>query len=162
MLKFSKDEDLNVKPCDFIKLIKSAIQTVRPQADQQQISIIVKTDEQLKPVLIDPEKMQDVVMNLLINAIEAVEPKTGQIVVRAEVDDKTQYVILRISDNGPGIEDTSAIFEPFYSTKDNVGAGLGLAIVRNIVQKHGGTLEVESLPQKGSTFTVCISVKIGP
>ena len=97
-------------------------------------------------------------MNLLINAIEAVEPKTGKVTVEAKLDEKTQQAILIISDNGPGIEYISVIFEPFYSTKDNIGAGLGLAIARNIIQKHGGTLEVKSPPQKGAIFTACIPV----
>ena len=159
MLKFSKDEALNVQPCHFNRLVESVVQTVRPQADQRQIEIIVHADEQIEPVPLDTEKMQDVIMNLLINAIEAVEPKTGQIVVHTESDCDGQHVILRISDNGPGIEDTNIIFEPFHSTKDNVGAGLGLTIARRVIQKHGGALEAKSLPGKGAMFTVRIPAR---
>lgn len=104
----------------------------------------------------DPEKMQDVILNLLFNAIEAVEAQTGHIIVRAEPDTRKQCVVLCISDNGPGIEDTSIIFEPFHSTKDNVGAGLGLAIARKVTEKHGGTLQAASPPQGGATFTASI------
>ena len=159
MLKFSKDEALNVRPCHFNRLVESVVQTVRPQADQRQIEIIVHADEQIEPVPLDTEKMQDVIMNLLINAIEAVEPKTGQIVVHTESDCDGQHVILRISDNGPGIADTNIIFEPFHSTKDNVGAGLGLTIARRVIQKHGGALEAKSLPGKGAMFTVRIPAR---
>ena len=156
MLKFSKDEALNLKPCQFNRLIESVVQTVRPQADQRQVSIIVGTDEQLEPLPMDSEKMRDVVMNLLINAIEAVEPKTGQVIVQTELDKNSQQVILRISDNGAGIENPEKIFEPFYSTKSNVGAGLGLTIARRIVQKHAGIIEARSLPGEGTTFTIRI------
>ena len=156
MLKFSKDEALNLKPCQFNRVVESVVQTVRPQADRRQVSIIVRTDEQLEPQPMDPEKMRDIVMNLLINAIEAVEPKTGQVIVQTELDKNSQQVILRISDNGAGIENPEKIFEPFYSTKSNVGAGLGLTIARRIVQKHAGIIEARSLPGEGTTFTIRI------
>jgi signal transduction histidine kinase len=159
MLKFSKDEALNLKPCHFNHLVESVVETLRPQADQRQVGIIVQTDDHLvERVPMDSDKIRDVVMNLLINAIEAVEPRTGQVIVHTELDDRGQQVILRVSDNGHGIEDTSVIFEPFYSTKDNVGAGLGLTIAHKIVQKHGGTLNAQSLPGEGSLFTACIPI----
>ncbi|MFZ9023254.1 MAG: sensor histidine kinase [Anaerohalosphaeraceae bacterium] len=156
MLKYSKDEALNLKPCDFNHLVESAVKTIRPQANQLQVEIIVQTDEKLQPVSMDAEKMRDVIMNLLVNAIEATEPKTGEVIVRTELDRDNQRVVLRVSDNGRGIGNTDQIFEPFYSTKDNVGAGLGLTIAHKIVEKHGGTLSAQSLPDEGATFTVCI------
>ena len=156
MLKFSKDEALNLQPCHFNRLVESVVETIRPQADQRQVGIIVQIDKQLKPVPMDPEKMQDVVMNLLINAIEAVEPETGQVIVRIALDSGGEHTILRISDNGPGIENADKIFEPFHSTKGNAGAGLGLTIARQIVEKHAGTLDAQSLPNEGAIFTVRI------
>ena len=155
-LKFSKDEALNLQPCDLNRLVESVTETLRPQADQRQIRIDVQTDGHPGQVPMDPEKMRDVVINLLTNAIEAVEPKTGQVVVRTELNEHAGQVILRVSDNGCGIEDTGVIFEPFRSTKDNVGTGLGLAIAQHVVQKHGGTIEAQSPPGEGATFTVRI------
>jgi len=156
MLKFSKDEALNLKPCHFNRLAESVVETVRPQADQRQVRIIAQTDEQLQPVPMDAEKMQDAVMNLLVNAIEAVESNTGQVIVQTELDKDNQQVVLRVNDNGKGIDNTDQIFEPFYSTKDNVGAGLGLTIARKIVEKHVGTIEVQSAPGEETVFTVRI------
>ena len=156
MLKYSKDEALNLKPCHFNHLVESAVKTIHPQTNQLQVEIIVQTDEKLQPVSMDAEKMRDVIMNLLVNAIEATEPKTGEVIVRTELDRDNQRVVLRVSDNGRGIGNTDQIFEPFYSTKDNVGAGLGLTIAHKIVEKHGGTLSAQSLPDEGATFTVCI------
>lgn len=159
-LKFSKDEALNIEPCDFNQLVQSIVEMVGSQADQRKVKITFQADEHLEQVPIDPDKMRDVVMNLLMNAIEAVEPETGQITVRTELDETARQVILRVSDNGRGIEDTSAIFEPFQSTKGNVGAGLGLTIARHSIQKHGGTLEAQSPPGKGAIFTVRIPMAI--
>lgn len=159
MLKFSKDEALILKPCHFNRLAESVVETVRSQADERQVSITTHTDEQLQPMPLDAEKMRDVVMNLLINAIEAVEPETGQVVIRTELDKDNQQVILCVSDNGPGIEDAKKIFEPFYSTKSHIGAGLGLSIARNIVESHHGMIEAQSLDVKGAVFTVKLPLK---
>jgi signal transduction histidine kinase len=157
-LKFSKDEALNLQSCDFNRLVESVAEALRPQADQRQIRIHVQTDDHLGQVPMDPDKMRDVVMNLLINAIEAVEPETGQITVCTELDEHARQVILHVSDNGHGIEDTSVIFEPFQSTKGNVGAGLGLTIAQHVIQKHAGTIEARSMPIQGSVFTVHLPV----
>jgi signal transduction histidine kinase len=159
-LKFSKDEALNLQPCDFNRLVESVAETLRPQANQRQIRIDVQTDDPLEQVPMDPEKMRDVVMNLLINAIEAVEPKTGQIQIQTERDQHGKQAILRVSDSGHGIEDTSVIFEPFHSTKDNIGSGLGLTIAQQVIQKHGGTIEAQSPPGQGAIFTVRIPMEI--
>lgn len=159
-LKFSKDEALNLQPCDINRLIQSVAETLLPQADQRQICIDVQIDDSLGQVPMDPEKMRDVVMNLLMNAIEAVESKTGQVQIQTELDQHSRQMILRVSDNGHGIEDTSVIFEPFQSTKGNVGTGLGLTITQHIIQKHGGTIEAQSPPDKGSIFTVRIPMEM--
>ena len=67
-------------------------------------------------------------------------------------------VILRVSDNGKGIQDLESIFEPFHSEKPHVGTGLGLSIAKKIIQMHNGTIDVQSLPDEGSIFTVKIPV----
>jgi two-component system sensor histidine kinase HydH len=157
-LKFSKDEALNIEPCDFNQLVQSIVKMVGSQADQRKVQIAFQADEHLEMVPMDPEKMRDVVMNLLTNAIEAVDPKTGHVHIQTKLDQHSKQAILCIRDNGPGIGDTEVVFEPFHSTKDNVGAGLGLTIAQHVIQKHGGTIEAQSLPGEGATFTVCIPV----
>jgi len=160
MLTFSKDETPNLKPCDFNLLVESVADMLRPQADQRQIIILVQVDENIEQVSMDAEQIRDVVMNLLINAIEAVEAGTGQVTVDTELDAKSRQVILRVSDNGPGIENIDQIFKPFHSTKPNVGAGLGLTITRRIVQKHTGTIVVKSSPNEGTIFTVRVPITL--
>ena len=156
MLRFSKDQPLNIQPCDFNKLVESVIQTVRPQAGHQQVEILTEPAEQLPLVPMDAEQMTDVVMNLLINAIEAGDANTGEVTVRTELDSGGAHIILSISDNGPGIENAEKIFEPFYTTKSNLGTGLGLTIARKIVENHAGTIEIQSAPGQGAIFTVRI------
>ena len=158
MLTFSKDEPLNRRPCDLNQLIESIVKSIRPQADSQKINITVEFSKDLDPISLDREKMQDAIMNLLLNAIEAVEPESGQVIVRTEVDSRHQQAILHITDNGCGIEDVNVIFKPFYSTKSNIGAGLGLTIARQIVERHGGTLNAQSRAGNGTTFTVKLPI----
>lgn len=159
MLKFSKEEPPHRQPCQFNRLVETVVQSLRPQADQRQVGITIQTDEHLDMVSIDPDQMQDVIMNLLLNAIEAVPQQTGQVIVHTEQDDAAGEIILRVSDNGKGIEDIGSIFEPFHSEKPHVGTGLGLSIAKKIIQLHQGTIEVQSLPGEGSIFTVKIPIQ---
>ena len=159
MLKFSKEEPPHRQPCQFNRLVETVVQSLRPQADQRQVGITIQTDEHLDMVSIDPDQMQDVIMNLLLNAIEAVPQQTGQVIVHTEQDDAANEIILRVSDNGKGIEDIGSIFEPFHSEKPHVGTGLGLSIAKKIIQLHQGSIEVQSLPGEGSIFTVKIPIQ---
>ena len=155
-LKYSHEDAPNYESCEFNRLVKSVVQTVRPQGDKRNIEILTQFDHNIKQVAVDPEQMQDVVMNLLMNAIEAIEDHAGEIVVETELDADRKQVILRVGDNGRGLEDAERIFEPFYSTKSNVGTGLGLAITQKVVQSHGGTIGANSSKNEGTTVSVQI------
>jgi signal transduction histidine kinase len=156
MLTFSADHTPDLQPCDLNRLVESVVQRLRPQAGQRQVTLSTEPAEELPQVPMDAEQMTDVVMNLLINAIEAVDADTGTVTVRTELDAAANQVVLRVSDNGPGIENADKIFEPFYTTKSKLGAGLGLAIARKIVENHAGTIEVQSAPGEETVFTVRI------
>ena len=107
---------------------------------------------------LDPDRMKQVFLNLIINAIEAIENK-GQILIsaRKEKSEKVghNWIVIEIKDNGIGIPqcDIGKIFDPFFSTKA-VGTGLGLAVSHKIVQDHGGRIEVESIEHKETTFYI--------
>jgi signal transduction histidine kinase len=105
----------------------------------------------------DPGQIRHVVMNLIKNAVESMEGKPG--VVKVGVNEQDEMLCLRITDNGPGIEpqDLVRVFQPFYSTKLR-GFGLGLAACKQIVDAHGGKMEVESAPGKGTTFRVYLPI----
>ncbi len=158
MLKFSKGEQPQRQLCQFNRLVETVIQIVRPQADERQVGVLFQADESMELVQVDPDQMQDVVMNLVLNAIEAVPPQTGQVTVHTELQSEPRMLILRVSDNGKGIDDLETIFEPFHSEKPHVGTGLGLSIAQKIVHRHNGTIDAQSLPGEGSIFTVQIPV----
>jgi signal transduction histidine kinase len=111
-------------------------------------------------ISIDPAQIEDAVLNLIINAIEAVDGD-GQVkirVVRSQNDGAENFedeAIVEISDNGRGIseEDLTRIFKPFFTTRE-AGTGLGLPAVRRIARAHGGRVEVSSSPGEGSTFSI--------
>ena len=114
----------------------------------------------------DANQMEQVFMNLLVNAADAVENEGGEIVVTAErrQADSKEFLEVKIHDNGCGIprEDLTEIFEPFYSTKGQKGTGLGLAVVWGIIEKHGGKITVDSETGKGTRFTVRLPIEEHP
>jgi signal transduction histidine kinase len=106
-----------------------------------------------------PQQLNQVFMNILVNAAQAIEKKGDIHIVTQKKDDSVE---IQISDNGCGIEpkNISRIFDPFFTTKDvGKGTGLGMNIAYNIVQKHDGTIDVRSEPGKGTTFTIRIPVE---
>jgi len=118
---------------------------------------VVKEYDRIDPVLCYPQQLNQVFMNLLVNAGHAID-KQGVITIRIRQDDANAYV--SVADTGCGIapEDIGRVFEPFFTTKEvGKGTGLGLSIAYDIVtKKHGGELLVESEPGKGATFTVVL------
>jgi signal transduction histidine kinase len=157
MLQFSKDSKLDIKRSDFNAVVKSAADSLRAGAQEDGKQITVSVDKDIKPVWIDADRMYDVILNLVLNAVHAVPKRTGVVEIATEA--KGQAVILSVSDNGPGVEDTESIFEPFHTTKAKVGTGLGLPIARKIVTQHAGTIEVKSERGKGAVFIVTLPAK---
>ena len=103
---------------------------------------------------LDENQIEQVFINLLLNALHAVE-ENGRVTVRSAVESKQNKVRVEIADNGCGIaaDDIKKIFEPFYSTKAN-GTGLGLAVSYGIVKNHQGDIRVFSVPGKSTRFTI--------
>ena len=116
-----------------------------------------KIDPSINQITGDKTKLQEVFLNLLRNAADAASPD-GTISMTAE--QSKDSIIIQVQDNGCGIskEHLSSIFEPFTTYKKN-GTGLGLSISESIIQAHGGTIEVDSAPQKGSTFRITLPTK---
>jgi two-component system NtrC family sensor kinase len=123
-----------------------------------QIELIVSTDPALPGISCDPDQIQQVLIVLLVNAC-------GRLPIRTHTLDSGQGVLISVRDTGPGISsDVQAqIFEPFFSTKDDQHrTGLGLAVARGIVDRHGGTITVESKPGEGAEFRVQLPLSTGP
>lgn len=129
---------------------------VRHQADLQEVAVRVEAAPDLPRVHCDPSQVQQVVLALLMNALEAM-PGGGTLTVRAAPDPARGGVVLEVTDTGCGIAaaDLPHVFEPFFTTKhDGKGVGLGLAVVYGIVQRHHGTVDVASAQGEGTRFTV--------
>ncbi|MGE5360936.1 MAG: ATP-binding protein [Bacteroidales bacterium] len=120
----------------------------------QEVAIHCRFAAALPPVLVDPEQIRRVVINVVDNAIEAME-RRGEVAIETAHDDSAHIARLVIADNGPGIpaSEREKLFLPYYSTKRR-GSGLGLAIVRRIVVEHGGTVDVTHNVPKGTRFTI--------
>jgi signal transduction histidine kinase/ActR/RegA family two-component response regulator len=156
---------LDVQPVDLTRVIDNAIATVQPAADAKGVRLHTVVDPRITPVSGDPERLQQVVWNLLANAVKFT-PRSGRVQVRlARV---SSHVEITISDTGIGIrhEFLPHVFERFRQgdgglTRKTGGLGLGLAIARHIVEMHGGTIDVASAGEnRGSTFTVQLPVMI--
>jgi two-component system sensor histidine kinase HydH len=110
-------------------------------------------------VKIDPDRINQVLLNLYLNAIEAMAPG-GQLQIEVSGSEANSGLKIRVADTGHGIagEDLSKIFDPYFTTKSS-GTGLGLAIAHNIVEAMGGTIEVNSEAGKGTTFTLTLPIR---
>jgi signal transduction histidine kinase len=129
----------------------------RQQVSSKPIEIRFTKDYELPPVEHDAGQIQQVLLNLLLNSIQAIE-STGN--VRVKVGSEDGFATVAVSDTGRGIppEHLANIFRPFYTTKKK-GTGLGLSLVSRIVESHGGRIEVNSSPGEGSQFMVRLPFK---
>lgn len=160
----SGDIPLAREPVDMATVLAGAVKRLKPLADKRGLSFTFEVASNLPPVIGDAERLEQVVINLVHNAVKFTADG-GSIRVSAALADGA--VITRVSDTGPGIapEDLPRIFERFYKAdraRGGGGAGLGLAIVKHIVQAHGGDVRVESELGKGSTFSFSIPAASSP
>jgi signal transduction histidine kinase len=154
MLRFARHSDEMLRPVDLDEVLDEAL---RLAALRRDASVHVRrTGGPVPPVLASAERLVQVMLNLLLNARQALGDRTDG-VIEAESDTEGDHVVVRIRDNGPGIppELQQRIFDPFFTTRSpDAGTGLGLSIAFDIVREHGGTLEVTSRVGVGSCFTV--------
>jgi signal transduction histidine kinase len=145
-------------------LIDECLELIAPLANEKGIMAVSDCDKNHPPVPMDPDGMHQVLMNLLSNAVDAVEPQAGLIKVSCQYDESEHQCVIEVVDNGPGVMPSmmNHMFELFHSTKGNRGTGLGLAVARKIVEEHDGTIGVRSSPVEGTTFTIRLPVYGGP
>ena len=155
MLTFSKDRTPCIQRVQLNQIITDIVAATQPQADQKSVMIFTELEESPE-IQVGLHGVQQVVLNLLLNAVDAVPEQTGRINLRTEYDAKSRSATFIISDNGPGIppELMTRIFEPFFSTKGHAGTGLGLAAANKVVQELHGRIDVQSNPDQGTTFRV--------
>jgi len=157
LLDFARQTKPQKRLADINALIENIILLVRNQASFRNILIEKKLDE-IPEVLVDPDQIQQVFVNIILNAAEAMT-KGGVLTVTSGTSSSGEYLVIKIADTGPGISEEvrERIFDPFYTTKEH-GTGLGLSISYGIVEQHGGTIGVESSLGKGSTFVIQLPV----
>ncbi|MBU4305041.1 MAG: GHKL domain-containing protein [Candidatus Omnitrophica bacterium] len=159
LLEYTKPKKLRLEQVCMDELIDEMIFLVKNSRGFKEGVVIKKEDRQPElKVTCDAQQIKQVFFNLLINAVEAVE-KSGRIIIRQRVNANENKFFVDISDNGCGISDElqMSLFEPFSSGKEK-GIGLGLAIASAIIREHGGTINLETKPGKGTTFYLCLPI----
>ena len=156
MLAFTKARTPNLAMTQLNQLINETLEMVSSLSDEKRVGLIPDLDDSLPSMPLDPDGIQQVILNLLLNALDAVEPDRGVVTVKTAYNAETHEAILTVSDNGAGIEadKLNEIFSAFVSSKGQGGTGLGLAVVKKIVQEHNGAVQVSSEPGEGTTFTL--------
>jgi signal transduction histidine kinase/GAF domain-containing protein len=146
-------------------IVIEVIETLRPLADEKSMKLKYNIEKNLPSVYVDPDKLKQILINLISNAIKFTPETTGVIEVTACYNDKRREIVLSVKDNGIGIpeKDKGRLFERFYqvdnsSTRKYGGTGLGLAIVKKLVELNKGSVWVESQIGKGSSFYFTVAV----
>jgi two-component system, NtrC family, sensor histidine kinase HydH len=149
LLELSRPVTVSPTPLPVRSVIEGAVAVVRPRAAEAGVNLDVVPSDDAPPVPMDPERMHQVLLNLLINAIEAMS-EGGRLQVFVKTVENG--IEIQVVDTGPGIgaEDLGHVFDPYFTTK-STGTGLGLAIVHSIIEAHGGTVAIDSRPGAGTT-----------
>jgi two-component system, NtrC family, sensor kinase len=157
LLSFSRRSKPQRSLADLNKIIRSTLSLVAHKAKLAGVELDVRLDDMLPSIPCDSSQIQQVVLNLVMNAMEATQQKGGHVDVTTSLAPAGAGAILAVTDNGEGIppENLSKIFDPFFTTKpEGKGVGLGLAVLYGIVEAHGGEVDVRSEVGNGTTFTV--------
>jgi signal transduction histidine kinase len=155
LLTYARPARLELEPVDANEAVERAVILVQPTAHRVSVTIAVSLGKLLQ-VLADTEMIQQAVVNLIVNAVQACEPNGT---VRVTTAPTESGIEIRVSDNGRGMsqDELENVFKPFYTTKHQ-GTGLGLSITQSIVQRHQGQITVQSDPARGTTFTIELPV----
>jgi two-component system sensor histidine kinase HydH len=156
-LRLSGPSALDLESVELGSIVAHVCTLLRPEAAAREIEIVPRIPESLPAITADPVRLAQALLNLVINAMQAVSRK-GQIEVAVRAN--AGAVQVTVHDNGPGIpqEKLAAIFDPYFTTKPE-GSGLGLWIAQQIVTAHGGSLEAQNDPNGGAVFTMVLPLK---
>jgi two-component system NtrC family sensor kinase len=161
LLLFSKKSEIHAQACDLNEILEKSVMLVSHQMELQSIECLTEYDAGLPQVTCDTGQIQQMMVALLINACEAVNER-GRIEVKSRFSRKEERVTIVVADNGVGMDEETKkhIFEPFYTTKEGGAAtGLGLAVVYGIVERHGGSIRVDSDKGAGTEITITLPLR---
>lgn len=160
LLSYSRTREPTLEFVNPKALINECVELISPNASQQGVMVVADVDQDHPAIPMDSAGMHQVLMNLLSNALDAVEGGKGLIRVECHYNAAERESVIEVSDNGIGINPAMMrhMFELFHSTKGNRGTGLGLAVAKKIVDEHEGTISVSSQPGQGTTFSIRLPV----
>lgn len=155
LLEFSRAREFSRTPTPLAQVVDRSLSLISSQVPP---NVQILTDIPPDLVLnLDSQRMQQVFLNLLMNAIQAIHDPPGQVRIHAKTDDDTHEAVIAVEDTGAGIpeKDIGRIFDPFFTTKEvGIGTGLGLSIAYGTIKKHDGTISVESRQGEGTRFII--------
>ncbi|HSU67905.1 MAG TPA: ATP-binding protein [Tepidisphaeraceae bacterium] len=154
-LRFAGRMELQRKPTDLNQMLEELVDFYSPQAHLQRVALRLKRADGQLIVRVDERLLKQAILNLMINALQAMPEAGGEIILSA--DRRDGWAILDVIDTGRGMdaETLNRIFDAYYSTKRG-GTGLGLAIAKRVIDEHAGKIEVRSEVGKGSDFTIAL------
>ncbi len=143
------------------KVLVGVAELIAPDCRERGIELVLNLDPETPPLLLDPKQIQQALLNIVKNAMEAIDKEKGRIVLRTRL--RNDHVLIEVEDNGCGIseEDRLRIFEPYHSTKFG-GMGLGLMVVYRIVRAHRGAIGLQSQPGLGTVFSIALPLDERP
>jgi signal transduction histidine kinase len=158
LLSFAQPRRPSPAPVDITRLLEGTCQLLKGEVAKQHIRVVLRFAPDVPWVMADPEQLQQVFLNLLLNAIQAM-PKGGMVTLTAIGDTEGKQVQIEVADTGLGIpkEHLSRIFDPFFTTKKE-GTGLGLSVSARLIRAQEGHIAVSSRDGKGSVFTIFLPV----
>jgi C4-dicarboxylate-specific signal transduction histidine kinase len=160
MLDFYRPTSQEQVPLDLNEICNGVNVLMRKRLQQSHVTLEVNTTPELPLNCGDRNQIKQILINLILNATEAMEPGGGRICLHTGAALAEGYTYIQVSDNGPGVaaEHMPRLFEPLFTTKTR-GLGLGLAISREIAEKHGGSLAVDTQLQHGTTFSLSLPIR---
>jgi two-component system NtrC family sensor kinase len=167
LLTFSRQDELPTSEIDLNEEVERVLSLIRYQIDRSQVEILPHLDPDLPRINANGPQIQQVLTNFLVNARDALDDgerpeKIIQVTTGLRRRDRKSWIVLSVRDNGTGIapETLPKIFTPFYTSKEATkGTGLGLSVSLGIAESHGGTIEVDSIPGEGSTFSLILPLE---
>jgi len=160
LLAYSKPREPRLEMVNPRQVIDECLELIAPMANEKGVMAVADVERDHPAVPLDPDGLHQILVNLLSNALDAVEQNTGLIRVVCRYDADNRQTVIEVIDNGAGIQPAIMphLFELFHSTKGNRGTGIGLAVTKKIVDEHEGAISVKSTPGEGTTFTVRLPV----
>jgi signal transduction histidine kinase/CheY-like chemotaxis protein len=160
LLAYAKPGPIHKRPVVVRDIIQNSLALLRHHFQKKQIRVTESHDPNCPQLNVDPKKIQQVLINVLLNAVDSV-PVNGRIHITGTSTNDENKVRIEIEDDGCGVDETllPRIFDPFVTTKFGQGTGMGLSICRTIIHDHGGTIEIQSKKNSGTTVTITLPIE---